>query len=431
MVAILSPGESIRNSFYYNENKVKEGVATLIHAQNYPSDLEGLNENTRLAMLQKLAGLRPSAAVNSMHITLNFDPSETLSNEKLIEIAGAYMYQIGFGNQPYLVYQHSDAGHPHIHLVTTNIEATGQRIDLHHLGIRKSEPARKAIEIEYGLVKAEDQNKYDHQLKPAYTAKVIYGRSESRRSISNILNAVLPTYKFSSIWELNALLKLYNVVADTGTESSRVFKNKGLLYHVLDEQGKPIGVPIKASSFYNKPTLKYLQDRFISNSKEKVQYKTRLKNAIDLALRKPHVSGLQQLISILEKEGIHTVLRENKDRVVYGITYIDHRTKCVFNGSDLDKGYSAKSILERCEHNLEKQGKSLAYTPQTALANSEKETLLYKLPQSVNPASSTSDGASVSLLEELMQYEHASGYVPYELSGKKKKRRKKIKSQNT
>lgn len=28
--------------------------------------------------------------------------------------------------------------------------------------------------------------------------------------------------------------------------------------------------------------------------------------------------------------------------------YIDHNTKCVFNGSDIGKDYSVKSVLERC-----------------------------------------------------------------------------------
>ena len=40
------------------------------------------------------------------------------------------MQGIGFGNQPYLVYQHHDAGHPHIHMVTANIQADGQRIKM-------------------------------------------------------------------------------------------------------------------------------------------------------------------------------------------------------------------------------------------------------------------------------------------------------------
>ncbi|MGI8583448.1 MAG: relaxase/mobilization nuclease domain-containing protein [Chitinophagaceae bacterium] len=38
------------------------------------------------------------------------------------------MDKIGFAEQPYLVYQHLDAGHPHIHIVTTNIQQSGKRI---------------------------------------------------------------------------------------------------------------------------------------------------------------------------------------------------------------------------------------------------------------------------------------------------------------
>jgi hypothetical protein len=44
-----------------------------------------------------------------------------LSKEKITEIAVEYMDKIGFGEQPYLVYQHFDSGHTHLHIVTTNI----------------------------------------------------------------------------------------------------------------------------------------------------------------------------------------------------------------------------------------------------------------------------------------------------------------------
>jgi hypothetical protein len=43
----------------------------------------------------------------------------------------------------------------------------------------------------------------------------------------------------------------------------------------------------------------------------------------------------------LQKENIQVVLRQNDKGVIYGITYVDHRTKCVFNGSHLGKRYSA------------------------------------------------------------------------------------------
>lgn len=38
---------------------------------------------------------------NTLHISLNFDPSEKHSNEKLVAIANTYMEKIGFADQPY------------------------------------------------------------------------------------------------------------------------------------------------------------------------------------------------------------------------------------------------------------------------------------------------------------------------------------------
>jgi hypothetical protein len=49
----------------------------------------------------------------------------------------------------------------------------------------------------------------------------------------------------------------------------------------------------------------------------------------------------------LQREGIYVLLRQTNDGRVYGITFVDNKTKVVFNGSDLGKPYSAKAILDR------------------------------------------------------------------------------------
>src|SRR4029079_6145587 len=197
------------------------------------------------------------------------------------EIASVYMEKIGFAEQPYLVYQHLDAGHPHIHIVTTNIQKDGRRISLHNLGRNESTKARKEIEIAFGLVKAEDQKKQQGEIKPLNAQRVRYGRSATKRSITNVLDAIIPNYKYASLAELNAVLKLYNLVADRGREEGIIFKKEGLIYRVLDERGDKIGVPIKASSIYNKPTLSYLQKKFKENELAKQEYKKNLKTSID------------------------------------------------------------------------------------------------------------------------------------------------------
>jgi hypothetical protein len=427
MVAKIAPGKSIRDCFYYNENKVKEGAATILAAENYPLEMGQLTEHYRLKMLEKLAALNTNTTVNSVHISLNFDPSEKLPADKLKEIAKVYMDNLGFGQQPYLIYEHRDAGHPHIHIVTTNIEMDGTAITLHRLVNRKSEPARKMIEQKYGLVRAEDQKASNQQLKTAYAAKVIYGRFESRRSMANVLSKVIKEYSYSSLEGLNAILGLYNIKADRGSEDSRIYKNNGLVYRILDDKSQPVGVPIKASSFFEKPTLKYLEARFGINQKDSGKFKAGVKNAIDLNLMKQKNITLKELMEALKKTGIEVVLRQNKDGLLYGITYVDHKNKCVFNGSELGKQYSANAILERCGHMS-----SVPLPTQQGLASESKYNNPATKSNGTLDSIKADEGVAArqvnnneNLLESLMQSENNYEYLPYELRKTRKKRKKK------
>jgi hypothetical protein len=140
---------------------------------------------------------------------------------------------------------------------------------------------------------------------------------------------------------------LYNVAVDRGSEQGIIYKKNGLLYRVLDEKGNKTGVPIKASSIYNKPTLSYLENLFRQNELLKQEHKKHLKTSIDWILVSPPKS-LETFKQALEKEKISLVTRQNDNGIVYGLTYIDHSTKCVFNGSDIGKEYSAKAILAKC-----------------------------------------------------------------------------------
>ncbi|MBE9598701.1 relaxase/mobilization nuclease domain-containing protein [Pedobacter sp. MC2016-24] len=414
MVARIKVGNALTRAFYYNENKIKEGVATCIMAGNYPFDVGRSNEVQRLDVLEKTTSLRESLRANTVHISLNFDPSETLSTERMQEIASLYMDKIGFGKQPYLVYQHFDAGHPHLHIVTTKIDLKGKVINTNNIAKNQSELARKDLEIQFGLVKAEGQKAEAYGLKPAYAAKVVYGKSESRKAIAAVLNSVLKQYKYTSLAELNAVLRQYNVVADRGSDSSRTFKNNGLHYRILNDEGEPVGVPIKASLFYQKPTLQYLEDRFSANETARQPYKNRIKNTIDLYFLKAKNATLQGLTDVLKKEGITPVLRQNEAGLLYGITYIDHKSKCVFNGSSLGKTYSAKAISERCK------GDAVRLPLQSP--NGQIQNINADNRPSI-PGANT--GSPDGLLDALLRPEYVNENIPFELTGKKKKKRKK------
>ncbi|WP_159798918.1 relaxase/mobilization nuclease domain-containing protein [Flavobacterium sp. MK4S-17] len=348
MVAVIKVSSSIHRILNYNENKVKQENAVCLTGENFPGDAVQLSFNAKLNYFLKRMELNTNARRNSIHISLNFDPSEKdLPVEKLTAIAAEYMEDIGFGSQPYLVYRHFDAGHPHLHLVSTNILPDGSRIDLHHLGIRKSEPARKRIEEAFGLVKAQDRNTARLHVDRPGTGPAVYGKSETRSAIQNVLEAVLDRYRYTSLHELNAVLGIYNVKAERGRESSRVEKHKGLYYRIINSYGQPVGVPIKASLFYNRPTLARLEGKFARNKIAGKVHTARIKNMIDhlaAAKVKPSLEGLE---SALAKEGVIMVQRRNSQGFLYGLTYVDHKTGAVFNGSALGKSYSAKEMQER------------------------------------------------------------------------------------
>ena len=68
-------------------------------------------------------------------------------------------------------------------------------------------------------MKAEDQNKLQsEEIKSLYAQKVTYGKSPTKRVITNVLDAIISNYKYASLPELNAILKIYNLTADRGRE---------------------------------------------------------------------------------------------------------------------------------------------------------------------------------------------------------------------
>lgn len=417
MVAVIKASKSIHRILNYNENKVKQGKAVCIAAGNFPVDASQLSLTMKLNRFQKQMDLNSNVKTNSVHISLNFDSSEKdMPAEKLLQIADKYMEKIGFGRQPYLVYQHHDAGHPHIHLVTTNIEADGNRIDLHHLGIRKSEPARKEIETAFGLVKAQDRKQ---QPLRGVAKKAEYGISETRAAIQNVLEAVLNKYRFTSLSEFNAVLGLYNIRADQGSENSRVRRHGGLLYRILDGNGNPVGVPVKASLFYNSPTLPKLSVKFTANSITGQQHKARIKNAIDRVSPLAGKTRMKELEKILAGEGISMVKRESIEGFLYGITFIDHKTGGVFNGSALGKQYSAKQMQERfpLDVNTEAGTKQQEHSLQSDTAFQALESMAL-----ANPSSASLLQEIINIARQLTAPQQSMDFVPGQLKKKRKKR---------
>lgn len=398
MVVKIRTGKSVAGALYYNEKKVTAGVASLLMATRFGCDADELSVQQKVTRFQLLTALNKKVKTNALHISLNFSTNEKLNRETLMYIAADYMQQIGFSQQPFIVYEHFDAAHQHIHIVTTNITSEGKPINLHNLAKRLSEPARKEIEKKYQLIIAEGRRLSTELPFTPAISPVVYGRVQTKAAISNIVREVIATYQFTSLEELNAVLRQFNVVADRGQVWSRCYTGRGLIYSLLDKNGMKIGVPIPSSSIYTRPGLSYIEKKAAINKITGIYKRNRIKKLLDYAIKLPPGKCLQYLnhqkISCIPVLGTHGEATD--------LFLIDNFNRAVF--STKNHGYDFALLSQSLSN-----------------SNTQKNTQLYTAPE-LNPLLL----AASSLLSSLTYENPNDDLISPELLRKKKRKKGKL-----
>lgn len=347
MQAKITPVRSILKALRYNEQKVAQGKAERIHAENFLTDHDRLTKADILERFRQRSTFNEHMKDDGFHISLNYGKKEDLDNKTLSQLCNRYNAGMRLEDQPNVGYKHNDAGHTHVHIVATSVKANGDRIDLHPRDYVNSVILCKQLEKEFSLEKligvTDDQKE---EFSVDHAQKVVYGEPGLKRAISNVLNTVVDHYNYTSLNELNAILRQYNVTANPGEEGSRLNKVGGLLYQAIDSDGARIGVPIKASLFLLKPTLKNLEQRFTKNQTQRETHRERLSTAIEWALA-GRTPTWERLREDLEKKGIDMITNNGKDDTLR-IFFIDHLEKCAFEGKNLGAGYTLDDLRTRC-----------------------------------------------------------------------------------
>ena len=68
------------------------------------------------------------------------------------------------------------------------------------------------------------------------------------------------------------------------------------------------------------------------------------KHSVEAVMKQTY--NKEKFVELLKAKGIDVVFRHTADNRIYGATFIDHRTKSVFNGSRLGKNLSANALQE-------------------------------------------------------------------------------------
>ena len=337
MVAKISSGSLLYGVLAYNQIKVDERLAKVILTNRMiePKDGEyNIDICFRSFAPYLLANQRTEKPV--LHISINPDPKDKLSEEQLSEIAQTYMEKMGYGDQPYIVYKHEDIDRHHIHIVSLRVDENGKKLN-HNFEYKKSMDICRALEQQYGLVPADQKQRQES----APLKAVDYEKGDVKRQVANVIRPVAQGYHFLSLKEYKALLSFYKVHVEEVRGEVKGKPYKGLVYSALNSKGEKVGNPFNASSFGKSVGIKTLEKR-IERSVEIIKQKglkERSKNVIVSAM-KSHSDRIS-FEKELTKNGITVLFRENEQGRIYGATFIDHEMKVVFNGSRLGKEFSA------------------------------------------------------------------------------------------
>ncbi len=344
MVAKINTGASLYGAIVYNQRKVSMGEARVIGGNRM---IEGAGGDTENAIQKTMFAFEPYLAANKntekpiMHISLNPSPGDNLSDDQMEQLAADYMEKMGYGDQPYIVYLHEDTGRRHIHIVSTCVREDGTKIGDSYLHRRSMDVCRE-LEEKYGLKKIADKRE---EMTQAYLRKVDHKKGDVKHQVGNILKSVFTSYRFQSFGEYSAMLSCFNIEAKQVRGEHNGVPYNGIVYLVTDDKGKVVCPPLKSSLFGKRFGYEGIEKRIRWNASEfrKGKWQPKIRNQIALAMAG---SGGKQkkFVNLLKAQGIDTVIRTNDQGRIYGVTFIDHNAREVYNGSRLGKEFSANAF---------------------------------------------------------------------------------------
>lgn len=366
MIVKICNSNSISSILAYNLKKVEGEVATPL-SSNYMSLKASFKQH--LKYLNELTSQDSRIKNVAKHIIIN--PAENnLDDDTLNNIATDFMNQMGWDNQPCLVVKHEDIDKIHIHIVTTNIDFNGNKIDTNYEK-KRANKVRQDLEIKYNLEPAENT-----KLTPKEKAKKVidnvnafmeeskitpgsihYGERDLVKKIRKVLRYITQNYRYKNIEELNKILLQYNIKAKVINGTKRTGENyNGIMFYTLDDKEEKKG--LSGSTISKQFSYTNFEQKFKSDEKylkqEKLainQIKKYMVGQISRTLNQ-YKQGISynDFKEILRNSGIDVQYSINNEGRMLGVSFVNNVKGVVFKLSELDK-----DIQIRLRENLTKE----------------------------------------------------------------------------
>lgn len=338
MVAKISIGSSLYGALAYNSEKINREEGRVLGANKIILPTDGQIDIGRIA--ENFNAFMPKTGKTKkpvLHISLNPHPDDKLTDQDFEILAREYLEKLGFGEQPFIIYKHADIVRHHIHIVTVNVNEQGKRLNQDFL-FRRSKRITTELEEKYNLHKAQRE-----KITPDMPIKKVDPSGDIKRQVANTVKMVGMRYQFQTIGEYNAILSLYNIRCEQTDGRVNGREYHGLVYFATDDEGKVIANPFKASRLGKFASRTAIDSRF-EKAKDKIDVAPTRSRVVDVLAR---ATDKDDFTAKLKDCGIDVVFRHTDEGRIYGVTFIDHNTMTVLNGSRLGKQFSANALNER------------------------------------------------------------------------------------
>lgn len=370
MIAKIARSNNLYGALAYNQLKVDNEKGQVIFLNRI---IETPNGSYSVAQLIKsfeaylIANRKTEKPI--LHISLNPSPEDRVTDKQFELIAQQYMQQMGYGQQPFVVFKHFDIERTHIHIVSICVDEMGRKI-ADQFEKRRSMKVCRDLESKFGLAQAID--KKNKQGEPIFRP-IDYTLGNVKRQIASIVPHVSGVYKFQTLGEYNALLSLFNLTVHKLDGELNGELKKGLLYIPLDLNGERVGRALKASLFGKGAGLSDLERHFAKSKESLKNSPSKLKVIAGVASAKASTSDEASFKKQLAEQNIDVIVRKSSAGRIYGMTFIDHLARSVWNGSNLGKEFSANAFNDNWNNIAKSQTREVESTQSRPMYSNQLE----------------------------------------------------------
>ncbi|MDR6487178.1 hypothetical protein J2799_001663 [Chryseobacterium vietnamense] len=348
MIAKINKRSSLYGALTYNQLKVQNKNAKILLLHNMIETPDGQYTVGQLASsFECYLIANRKTEKHTLHISLNPDPNDRVDDDQFIEIAEYYMKAMGYGEQPFVVFKHTDIARIHIHIVSVCVDQEGRKIS-NIIDWQCSMNVCREMEHKFGLLPVVRK---DRGTKNKIFNPVDYKSGDIQNQIDSIISNLPNYYDFQTIPDYKALLSLFNVGFKNIGVGIDEKKNK-LMYYPLDKTGKRAGNSFRDSLFGKEAGLHSL--------------KQHCKKGIDALKASPIKHRLCHLVNNimlstdnekdfknnLVQQGVNLVFCKNILGEICDMIFVDHYSRSVWNHLALEIELPENIFCNKWENNM-------------------------------------------------------------------------------